>query len=79
MAPASSLLIFFGLVFGIVLLPGLDMACVLASSLGGGRRDRGSAHHRRLAVAPRRRPTPVEHACHAGPGVRHRGRAQDWV
>lgn len=38
MAPASSLWIFFGLVFGIVLLPGLDMACVLASSLGGGRR-----------------------------------------
>lgn len=38
MAPASSLWIFFGLVFGIVLLPGLDMACILASSLGGGRR-----------------------------------------
>ena len=38
MAPASSLWIFFGLVFGIVLLPGLDMACVLASSVAGGRR-----------------------------------------
>ncbi|MEO8275688.1 MAG: LysE family translocator [Thermoanaerobaculia bacterium] len=38
MAPAASLWIFFGLVFGIVLLPGLDMACVIASSLGGGRR-----------------------------------------
>jgi threonine/homoserine/homoserine lactone efflux protein len=38
MAPASSLWIFFGLVFGIVLLPGLDMACVLASSVADGRR-----------------------------------------
>ncbi len=34
----SHLWIFFVLVFGIVLLPGLDMACVLACSLGGGRR-----------------------------------------
>ncbi len=38
MAPTSYLWIFFGLVFGVVLLPGLDMACVLASALGGGRR-----------------------------------------
>ena len=38
MAPSSTLWLFFSLVFGIVLLPGLDMACVLASALGGGRR-----------------------------------------
>lgn len=38
MASASHLWIFFVLVFGIVLLPGLDMACVLACTLGGGRR-----------------------------------------
>jgi threonine/homoserine/homoserine lactone efflux protein len=34
----SHLWLFFGLVFGVVLLPGLDMACVLATALGGGRR-----------------------------------------
>lgn len=38
MDTASHLWLFFGLVFGVVLLPGLDMACVLATSLGGGRR-----------------------------------------
>lgn len=38
MAAVSHLWIFFGLVFGIVLLPGLDMACVLGCTLGGGRR-----------------------------------------
>lgn len=38
MVPASHLWVFFLLVFGIVLLPGLDMACVLACTLGGGRR-----------------------------------------
>ncbi len=30
--------VFFAMVFGIVVLPGLDMAYVMASSLGGGRR-----------------------------------------
>lgn len=30
--------LFFLVVLGVVLLPGLDMACVLATSLGGGRR-----------------------------------------
>ena len=34
----AHLLLFFGLVFGVVILPGLDMAFVLASSLVGGRR-----------------------------------------
>lgn len=38
MAAVSHLWIFFVLVFGIVLLPGLDMACVLGCTLGGGRR-----------------------------------------
>ncbi len=38
MASVSHLWIFFGLVFGIVLLPGLDMACVLGCTLSGGRR-----------------------------------------
>lgn len=38
MDSVSHLWIFFGLVFGVVLLPGLDMACVLACALGGGRR-----------------------------------------
>ncbi len=38
MASVSHLWIFFVLVFGIVLLPGLDMACVLGCTLGGGRR-----------------------------------------
>ncbi len=38
MESVSHLWIFFGLVFGVVLLPGLDMACVLATALGGGRR-----------------------------------------
>ncbi|QQR72132.1 MAG: LysE family translocator [Holophagales bacterium] len=38
MVPAAHLWVFFLLVFGIVLLPGLDMACVLACTLGGGRR-----------------------------------------
>jgi threonine/homoserine/homoserine lactone efflux protein len=34
----SHLWIFFGVVLGVVLLPGLDMTCVLATALGGGRR-----------------------------------------
>ncbi len=38
MTSVSHLWVFFGLVFGIVLLPGLDMACVLGCTLGGGRR-----------------------------------------
>lgn len=38
MASISHLWLFFVLVFGIVLLPGLDMACVLGCTLGGGRR-----------------------------------------
>lgn len=38
MASVSHLWLFFVLVFGIVLLPGLDMACVLGCTLGGGRR-----------------------------------------
>lgn len=38
MIDPASLGLFFLLVFGIVLLPGLDMACVLASALAGGRR-----------------------------------------
>jgi threonine/homoserine/homoserine lactone efflux protein len=38
MDTSSHLWLFFGLVFGVVLLPGLDMACILATSLGGGRR-----------------------------------------
>ena len=33
----TQLWLFFVLVFGVILLPGLDMACVLASSLVGGR------------------------------------------
>jgi threonine/homoserine/homoserine lactone efflux protein len=37
MAPLPHLVLFFGLVFGIVVLPGLDMAYVLASALTGGR------------------------------------------
>ncbi|MFN7961493.1 MAG: LysE family translocator [Thermoanaerobaculia bacterium] len=37
MVPAAELWIFFLMVFGIVILPGLDMAYVLASSLAGGR------------------------------------------
>lgn len=38
MAPLPHLLLFFGLVLGVVLLPGLDMAFVLASALSNGRR-----------------------------------------
>ncbi len=38
MASVSHLWLFFVLVFGIVLLPGIDMACVLGCTLGGGRR-----------------------------------------
>ena len=38
MPPAAHLWVYFGLVFGIILLPGLDMACVLGCTLGGGRR-----------------------------------------
>ena len=38
MTPAAHLWVFFGLVVGIILLPGLDMACVLGCTLGGGRR-----------------------------------------
>jgi threonine/homoserine/homoserine lactone efflux protein len=38
MAQTAHLWLFFVLVFGVVLLPGLDMAFVLASSLVGGRR-----------------------------------------
>lgn len=34
----AQLWLFFLIVLGVVLLPGLDMACVLATSLGGGRR-----------------------------------------
>lgn len=37
MIPAPDLLLFFGLVFGIVILPGLDMAFILGSALLGGR------------------------------------------
>lgn len=38
MEPSMQLWLFFIMVFGVVLLPGLDMALVLASSLVGGRR-----------------------------------------
>lgn len=38
MPPAAHLWVYFGLVLGIILLPGLDMACVLGCTLGGGRR-----------------------------------------
>lgn len=38
MTPAAHLWVYFGLVLGIILLPGLDMACVLGCTLGGGRR-----------------------------------------
>jgi threonine/homoserine/homoserine lactone efflux protein len=38
MEQTAHLALFFGLVFGIIILPGLDMAFVLASSLVGGRR-----------------------------------------
>lgn len=37
MESLAHLWVFFGLVLGVVLLPGLDMTYVLASSLGGGR------------------------------------------
>lgn len=37
MIPMAQLLLFFVLVFGVVVLPGLDMAYVLGSSLSGGR------------------------------------------
>ena len=37
MTPAPDLWLFFLLVFGIVVLPGLDMAQVLGSTLAGGR------------------------------------------
>jgi threonine/homoserine/homoserine lactone efflux protein len=37
MIPAPELLLFFSLVFGIVILPGLDMAFILGSALVGGR------------------------------------------
>lgn len=38
MDPSSHLWLFFLLVLGVVLLPGLDMACVLGSTLAAGRR-----------------------------------------
>lgn len=38
MPSAAHLWLYFCLVFGIILLPGLDMACVLGCTLGGGRR-----------------------------------------
>jgi len=38
MLPSAELWLFFSLVFGVVLLPGLDMGFVLASALVGGRR-----------------------------------------
>ncbi|MEP7009595.1 MAG: LysE family translocator [Acidobacteriota bacterium] len=37
MIPAPDLLLFFGIVFGVVILPGLDMAFILGSALLGGR------------------------------------------
>ncbi len=37
MIPAANLLLFFTLVFGIVILPGLDMAFILGNALVGGR------------------------------------------
>jgi threonine/homoserine/homoserine lactone efflux protein len=37
MIPAHQLWLFFTLVLGVVILPGLDMACVVGSSLAGGR------------------------------------------
>lgn len=37
MIPTSDLFLFFSLVFGIVILPGLDMAFILGSALVGGR------------------------------------------
>ena len=52
---AAHLWVFFGLVFGIILLPGLDMACVLACTLGGGRRA-GSGGGFARAVAEKRQP-----------------------
>ena len=36
--PATQLWLFFTVVLGVVLLPGLDMACAVGSSLAGGRR-----------------------------------------
>ncbi|MEZ0307134.1 MAG: LysE family translocator, partial [Ramlibacter sp.] len=38
MASQAHLWLFFLMVFGIIVLPGMDMAFVLASSLKGGRR-----------------------------------------
>ena len=38
MSDTAHLWLFFGLVFGIVILPGMDMAFVLGSALVGGRR-----------------------------------------
>ena len=38
MIPAAQLWIFFTVVLGVVVLPGLDMACAVGSSLAGGRR-----------------------------------------
>lgn len=38
MIPAAQLWLFFLLVLGVMVLPGLDMACVLGNTLSGGRR-----------------------------------------
>lgn len=38
MIPASQLWLFFTVVLGVMVLPGLDMACAVGSSLAGGRR-----------------------------------------
>lgn len=38
MIPATQLWLFFTVVLGVVVLPGLDMACAVGSSLAGGRR-----------------------------------------
>ena len=43
MTHAASLLIFFTMVLGIILLPGMDMALVLAATIGGGRKSGLSA------------------------------------
>lgn len=38
MIPAPQLWLFFTVVLGVIILPGLDMACAVGSSLAGGRR-----------------------------------------
>ena len=61
MSQTANLWLYFVVVFGVVALPGLDMAFVMGSSLLGGRRARPAAGSPPIPAPPS--PPPARWAC----------------